>query len=81
MQLNRKDTLCYVNYLYLKDPTEICDELGLCNTTKKAVQSVVQHSQPQVKEVFIPAIPAPLWFSNVPKPQISKVCYCNCKPY
>ncbi|XP_028408448.1 prosaposin-like isoform X2 [Dendronephthya gigantea] len=46
----------------LDDPTTICDELGLCNATHKAVgiMSALEHLQPLAESVLVPIMPGPV---------------------
>ncbi|CAB3995678.1 hypothetical protein BSL78_18317 [Paramuricea clavata] len=51
----------------LDDPTEICNELGLCNSTQKAAGIL----QPQSKKLLIPIMPGPVIFTPPEKKEKS----------
>jgi hypothetical protein len=60
-----------------QDPNEICDEIGLCNTTHKAkaLVNALNVLQPQPKQLLIPMMPGPVIFSppekNSKAPEVS----------
>lgn len=73
--------LSLISNYCVQDPTAICGQLGLCNSTQKVAEllEALDILQPQAKQLRIPMMLGPVILT--PSKKLADVCLCTLKTF